>query len=114
MPFYSILLLGILGSSIPLERYFQHTRAMFLEEIKLANNKYFNDMIINMPKQDILNFDLVNYYNILDHLNDNITEYINNEKIKYDIPIRFITLVIIALNKSFILLVGLFIIYFYK
>lgn len=112
MPFYSIMLLGILGVNIPLERYFEHTRAMFLEEIKLANNKHFNDMVINMPKKDILNFDLINYYNILDHLNDNIHEYINNEKIKYDIPIRCITLVIIAMNKNFILLIGLFIVYF--
>jgi ABC-type lipoprotein export system ATPase subunit len=109
---YSTLLLGMIGLNIPLERYYNYVKAKFIQDIKLANTKYFNDKIINMSKKELLNFDLVEYFNILDHFNDNTQEYIMNLKNKHDIPVRCMTLVIIALNKKFGLLVGLFAIFY--
>jgi ABC-type lipoprotein export system ATPase subunit len=109
---FSITLIGIIGINIPLERYYTYTKAKLIKEIKLANTKYFNDRIIKMSKQELLNFDLVEYFNILEHFNENLEEYIMNIKNKWDIPVRIMTLLIIALNKKFNLLIGLFAIFY--
>ncbi len=109
---YSIMLLGTFGINIPVERQFNAAKTELMKEIKLANNKYFNDRIINMSKKELLNFDLVEYFNVLDHFNENLEQYITNLKNKFDIPIRCLTLVIIALNKKFSILIGLFAVFY--
>ena len=109
---YAILLLGTFGINIPVERQFNHEKIELIKEIKLANNKYFNERIINMSKKELLNFDLVEYFNVLDHFNENLEQYITNLKNKFDIPIRCITLIIIALNKKFTILIGLFVVFY--
>jgi ABC-type lipoprotein export system ATPase subunit len=109
---FSVILIAIIGLNVPVERYFNYTKAKLIKEIKLANTKHFNDKIIRMSKQSLLTFDLVEYFNILDHFNDNMQEYILNIKNKYDIPVRTITLLIVALNKKFGLLIGLFAIFY--
>lgn len=109
---FSVILIGMIGINIPLERYFNYTKAKLLKEVKMANTKYFNERIIKMSKQELLGFDLVEYFNILDHFNENMQEYILNIKNKYDIPVRSMTLIIVALNKNFGLLIGLFILFY--
>lgn len=109
---FSTVLIGMIGLNIPLERYFNYTKAKLFKEIKLANTKYFNDRIIKMSKQELLTFDLVEYFNILDHFNENLEQYIMNIKNKYDIPVRVITLFVVALNKKFNLLIGLFAVFY--
>jgi len=109
---YAIMLLGTFGVNIPVERQFNYAKTELMKEIKLANNKYFNDRIINMSKKELLNFDLVEYYNVLDHFNENLEQYITNLKNKFDIPIRCLTLVIIAMNKKFSILIGLFAVFY--
>lgn len=109
---FSGILIGMIGINIPLERYFNYTKAKLLKEIKLSNTKYFNDRIIKMSKQELLGFDLVEYFNILEHFNENLQEYILNIKNKYDIPVRCMTLIVVAMNKKFGLLIGLFVIYY--
>ena len=111
MPKLSIALIGILGLNIPIERHFNHAKTDLIEKIKLANNNYFYDRIINMSKKELLNFNLVEYFNILDHYNENLELYIVNIKKKIDIPIKFITLIIIALNKKFTILISLVIVF---
>jgi putative ABC transport system ATP-binding protein len=109
---YAILLLGTFGLNIPIERQFNYSKTELIKEIKLSNNKYFNDRIINMSKKELLNFDLVEYFNILNHFNENLEQYIENIKKKFDIPIKCLTLVIIALNKKFSILIGLFAVFY--
>jgi len=109
----STILIVLLGLYIPSERLTSYYKSKLIEELKTGNSKYFNDKIINLSKDQILKFDLVEYYAILDHLNDNFENYIENIKTKNDIPIRFISLIIIALNKKFINLIGLFIVYYF-
>jgi ABC-type lipoprotein export system ATPase subunit len=109
---FSVILIGLIGINVPIERYFNYTKAKLMKEIKLANTKYFNDRIIKMSKQELLTFDLVEYFNILDHFNENLEEYIMNIKNKWDIPVRTMTLLIVALNKKFGLLIGLFAIFY--
>ncbi len=109
---YAILLLGTFGLNLPVERQFNYVKTELMKEIKLANNKYFNERVIAMSKKELLNFDLVEYFNVLDHFNENLEQYIENMKKKYDIPIRCLTLVIIALNKKFSILIGLFAVFY--
>ena len=108
-----IILLLLLGINIPLERKAQELKSLFYKEIKIANTKYYNDKINNMNKNELLNLDLVEYFNILEHLNDNLESYIYNLKIKQEIPIRMVTLIIIAMNKKYSLIIGLFAVYYY-
>ena len=108
-----MVLLLLLGINIPLERKAQEFKSLFYKEIKIANTKYYNDKINNMNKNELLNLDLVEYFNILEHLNDNLESYIYNLKIKQEIPIRMVTLIIIAMNKKYSLIIGLFAVYYY-
>ena len=108
---YSQFLIFVLGINIPLERYLNNTKSLLIQELKLVNNKYFNERIINMSKKELLDFDLVKYFNVLETFNENIQEYILNIKIKHDIPIRTVTILIIAITKNdslIIILLGLF------
>ena len=98
---FSVFLLFIYGVSIPLIKYARIVKNEFIKEIRLANHKYFNDKIINIKKDTVLNFDLVDYFNALDHFNDYFQDYILNREIIYEIPIRSVSLVIIAMSKKF-------------
>jgi ABC-type lipoprotein export system ATPase subunit len=109
---YSMILLFTLGMNIPVERQFNYAKVALMSEIKLANNKYFNERIINMSKKELLSFDLVEYFNVLEHFNENTEQYIINIKNKLDIPIRSLTLIVIAINKKFTILIGLFAIFY--
>jgi ABC-type lipoprotein export system ATPase subunit len=106
------ILIIIIALHTPVERLFNATKSELFEKIKLANTNYFNNIILKINKYELLTFDLVKYYNILEHFNENIEQYLLNIKTKYDIPIRGTTLIIIALNKKFSLLIGLFAVFF--
>lgn len=109
---FSTILIGMIGLNIPVERYYNYFKIKLIKQFKLANTQYFNDRIIKMSKKELLTFDLVEYFNILEHFNENIQDYIVNLKNKYDIPVRIITLFIIAYTKKFGLLIGLFSIFY--
>ena len=112
MQMFSGILIFIYGLNIPFEKYFLKIKTEFIKEIRLANYKYFNDKVIHIQKKAILDFDLIEYFNALDHFNDNLQEFVMNQQIKFDIPIRCVTLVIIAVSKKFYLLVILFAIFY--
>jgi ABC-type lipoprotein export system ATPase subunit len=107
-----LILIILLIINIPIERYFNHIKATLIEKLNQSNSLYFYDRISKLEKFDILTFNLVEFNNIIEHLNENIEQYIHNIKIKYDIPLRFISLLVIAFNKELNLLIGLFFIYF--
>jgi ABC-type lipoprotein export system ATPase subunit len=109
---YAIILISILGINISIERHSISIRLNLIEQIKLSNNKYFNDRIINMSKKELLNFDLVEYFNILDQFNKNLEYYIINVSKKFNIPIKAITILVIAINKKITILIGLVAIYY--
>lgn len=109
----SAILISMVGLHVPSERLTNYFKSNFIEQIKIANTKYFNEKIINLSKDQLLTFDLVEYYAVLDHLNDGFDSYISNIKSKYDIPFRIVSLIIIALNKKFVSLIGLFAIYYF-
>lgn len=106
------ILIILIAINVPVERMYTYVKAKFMEEIKLANTNYFNDRLVHLSKKNILSFDLVEYFNTIRYLSYNLEEYIHNLKHKYEIPIRFITLIIIAVSKSFLILIGMFFIYY--
>ena len=98
--YYSIILLCILGMNIPIKKYASNIRIKLIEEISIANTKYYIDRMINISKKEILNLDLIRYFNSLDTLNDNIENYIMNIKVRNEIPFKLVTLVFISLTIS--------------
>ena len=65
-----------------------------------------------MSKKELLNFDLVEYFNILDQFNKNLEYYIINMSKQFNIPIKTITILVIAINKKITILIGLVAIYY--
>jgi len=108
----TIILLSLIGLHIPVERYYTHSKAELIKQISIANDKFFTEKIINIDKTKALDIDLIKYLNNLTHLNENFVEYINNIKIKNDIPFRIMTLIIIAIRKDMSILIGLFSLFF--
>ena len=109
--FVSILIF-LLILNIPMEKYFNSTKNILIKEIKIANYKFFTDRLTKIDKNELLNFNLVEFYNIIEHFNENLEQYISNLKIKYDIPLRFISLLIFSINNNFIILIILFIVFY--
>ena len=98
---YASIILSIYFINIPLEWYNNKIKNKLVMELKIANNNYFNDKIINISKTEILNFDLVKYFDVLINFNQNIHEYIDNVKITYTLPIKFVTLIIVTIKQKF-------------
>ena len=106
------ILLVILALNIPIDRFYVKERTFFIEKIKLANIMYYNDRLVNLSKKDLLYFDLVEYFDLIRYLDHNLEEYFINIKCKHDIPIRFLTLIVIAITKNYYILIPLFFIFY--
>lgn len=94
------LLLGILLVNIPLENQANKYRIELIDKLKNANNMFFTDKLQKTGKTDLLKIDLVNYYNTVQSINSHIKEYIINKKLIADIPITFVSVLIIILSKG--------------
>lgn len=112
MHFFAKILIMTIGVNVFVTRYFGYYQCELLKKVKLANNDFFNDRIINMTKKNLLNFDLVEYFEILENFNLNIEEYILNVKKLYDIPIKSLTIGVIAISQNYLMLIGLFAVFY--
>lgn len=97
----TIMLLIIYGFNIPIDRLCVNTKDELCSELNKANYNYFNNIISNMSKIQLLNIDLVKYNNTLLKFNENMETYIKNIKNKLDIPIRSLNIIIIAYTKKY-------------
>ena len=104
----SILLIILFSLNIPFQKIQKDTTTEFLKEIKLANTKHFNKKIKYMNKNDLLNFNLVEYHVTLNAFNENLEQYILNNKNEYEIPFYYMTVLIIAITKKNGLIITLF------
>ena len=109
---FIIILLCLIIINIPIEKYYNDIKNELLEKIKIANFKYFYNRIIKLDKNVLLHFDLVDYYNIVDHLNDDLEQYIINLKLNYELASRVFTLIIISITKKFPALFIIFCIFY--
>jgi putative ABC transport system ATP-binding protein len=109
---YTGFLICLYAINIPLTKYTVSIKNELIKELKLANFKYFSEKIINIKKDTLLNFDLIEYYHALDHFNDYFQEYILSQQIKCEIPIRSISIIVIALNQDCPLLIGFFAVFY--
>lgn len=110
--YFSIILLILFSLNIPCQKILKDTTANFVKEIKLANTKHFNNKIINMNKNDLLNFNLNEYHIMINNFNENLEQFILNNKNEIEIPFYFLSLIIIALNKKNGLIIALFAIFY--
>jgi ABC-type lipoprotein export system ATPase subunit len=106
-------LLLIYSLSIPIEKHLNFVKSELILKIKVLNTIYFYNKILKLSKIDLLNIDLVEIYSIIEKINNNLEEFIINEKNKIEIPIRFLTLIFIGFNKKYLLLIFLIVIYYY-
>ena len=77
---YSLLL--IYSLSIPIEKHLNFVKSELILKIKVLNTIYFYNKILQLSKIDLLNIDLVEIYSIIDKINNNLEEFIVNEKNK--------------------------------
>ncbi len=96
----AVLLLSILFLNIPFERQANKHRIELIRRLKNANNMYYLNKLKNTSKKDLMNLDLVLFLNTVQTLNTHIQEYIVNRKLLGDIPITFISVIIIILSRS--------------
>lgn len=106
-------LLLIYSLVIPIEKHLNFIKAELILKIKTSNTIYFYNKILKLSKIDLLHIDLVEVYSIIEKVNHNLEEFIINERNKFEIPVRFLTLIFIGINKKNILLIVLVIIYYY-
>jgi ABC-type transport system involved in cytochrome bd biosynthesis fused ATPase/permease subunit len=96
----SALLLGILFLNIPIEREANKHRIELIRRLKNANNMHYLNKLKNTAKKDLMNLDLVLFLNTIQALNTHIQEYIINRKLLGDIPITFVSVIIIIVSRS--------------
>lgn len=96
----SALLLGILFLNIPIEREANKHRIELIRRLKNANNMHYLNKLKNTAKKDLMNLDLVLFLNTIQALNTHIQEYIINRKLLGDIPITFVSVVVIIVSRS--------------
>jgi len=106
------ILIGILIINVPLEKLFNDIKNNLINELKIANTTFYNEILQKINKKTLLTLDLVEYYNVIEHFNENLEQHISNIKIKYDIPFRIMTLIVISIIKNSYLIIVLFIIFF--
>jgi ABC-type lipoprotein export system ATPase subunit len=109
----STSLILIYSLSIPIEKHLNFIKAELILKIKTSNTIYFYNKILKLSKIDLLHIDLVEIYTIIEKVNHNLEEFINNDKNKFEIPVRFLTLIFIAINKNDLLLITLIVIYYF-
>jgi ABC-type lipoprotein export system ATPase subunit len=112
----SILLL-LYGLNIPLTSYMNRIQKQLSTELLLSNNIYFNERIIKISKQELLNFDLVRFFTVLTNIQEDITNFLVTMKYKYDIPIKMISVFILSIynkNQIIIFILPLILFTFYK
>ena len=96
----AMLLLGIYLINIPLERKANIYRIELLRRLKNANNMYFINKLKDISKKKLLDIDIVLFLNIVQTSNTHIQEYIINRKFLADIPITFVSVLIIILSRT--------------
>ena len=109
---YAYILILILIIKTPIENYCNNLRIDLVKDIQIANSNYYYTKLQQFEKTILLNFDLVGYYNTIDHFNEDLDTYFYNIKTKYEVIARMITLLFIAISKQSKLIMALFIVFF--
>ena len=109
---FAIVLLTFLFLNIPIQKMHNDTSGEFIKEIKIANTKFFNNKIKYMNKNNLLNFNLLEYHITLNNFNDNLEQYILNGRNEYEIPFYYFTLLTISITKKNGLIMALFSIFY--
>lgn len=73
---YMSILLLLYGLNIPLTSYMNRIQKQLSTELLLSNNIYFNERIIKISKQELLNFDLVRFFTVLTNIQEDITNFL--------------------------------------
>jgi ABC-type lipoprotein export system ATPase subunit len=100
MSTFIIILVLIYGLNIFSQKHLYKKRNILLQKLNNANIDYFQNKLLHMPKDELLNFDFNRYFDTLTSIRKDFDSYIITQKIKKDIPMKFITLFVIGINTQ--------------
>jgi putative ABC transport system ATP-binding protein len=107
---YIILFLYVL--IIPFNKIYYYYKCEFLKNIIDANSKYYNTLLNNIYKKELLNFNFSIFFDILLSLKTDFEKYILTLKHEIDIPIKTLTLFVYSIcnqNISFVMIIMTFV-----
>jgi ABC-type transport system involved in cytochrome bd biosynthesis fused ATPase/permease subunit len=110
---YSFIIFGLIMLYIGLYRLNLHYQSLLTINIKVANYTYYKDLLVTLNKSDLLNINIVHYYTTIYNINKEYEAYINNIKVRNDLPIIYITLFVIAFTSNNPAMIIFVILYFF-
>ena len=96
----AIIMITIMISFIPLEDYLGYYRTLYIKKLKDSSSHFFFNKLNEMNKYELLTLNLLTYENNVEHLNENIEYYIYNTELLVSIPLRMISITIMAYTKE--------------
>ena len=100
MKLFIVILISIYGLNIFSQKNLYKKRNILLQKLNQSNIDFFQDKLLHMQKHTLLNFDFNRYFDNLTSIRTDFETYLITQKIKYDVPIKFITLIVIGINTQ--------------
>lgn len=100
MKLFIVILISIYGLNIFSQKYLYKKRNILLQKLNQSNIDFFQDKLLHMQKHTLLNFDFNRYFDNLTSIRTDFETYLITQKVKYDIPMKFITLIVIGINTQ--------------
>jgi len=97
---FIVILVLIYGLNIFTQKHLYKKRSILSQNLNNANIDYFQNKLLHMPKNELLNFDFNRYFDTLTSIRKDFDSYIITQKIRKDIPMKFITLFVIGINTQ--------------
>jgi ABC-type lipoprotein export system ATPase subunit len=97
---YVIIIFSIILLTIGFNRLNTYMQANLLKQIKLANFKHYNDVLIRLSNESVFNINLTQYITTISDINRDIEFYISNLKLLIERPINYVVLVVIAYSTD--------------
>ena len=63
LEFYTLCIFGLISIYIGLDRISSYYIAELSQKTRIANYKYFNEILYKLPKSELLNIDITRYFN---------------------------------------------------
>lgn len=86
--------------NIPAQYYLNKLRCDLLDSLVHSNIDYFKKRLYCMQKRELLNFNINQYFDVLLSTKLDFENYLLTKKYKYDIPVKFMTLGVVAYNYN--------------
>jgi ABC-type lipoprotein export system ATPase subunit len=100
MQLFIVILVCIYGLNIFSQKNLYKKRNILVQKLNQSNIDFFQNKLLHMQKHTLLNFDFNRYFDTLTSIRSDFETYMITQKIKYDVPMKFITLIVIGINTQ--------------